>query len=335
MLKKMINSARIDLIIIPVDPLLIKSGQATVGGVDMSFVRTYHHKGSEEPFIPGSSLKGMIRSYAEKICRSLRDDPVPVCLPYLGPKSKPGNGEGRQFSCGLSFEKYKTDYANALLSSRDVYRLSCPACRLFGSHNFIGRLATSDAYLTEDFRSMGKPVFEIRDGVAIDRLTGGTAGGAKYDLEVLTRGEFCTTLDITNFELWQMGLVSLVLRDMEEGLVRIGFGKSRGLGRFKAVITGFKISYYHRDPRALSGLYSLCSEKERLQYGFFKESEKDAFALPPGDLRGLRYEHDLKDAWKDAFEPAVKELVRFVDAVRWPNELETFLRGGTHAVSPN
>ena len=83
MLKKMINSALIDMEIIPIDPLLIKSGQATVGGVDMAFVRTYRFGGKDEPFIPGSSIKGMIRSYAEKICRSLRDDPVPVCLPYV------------------------------------------------------------------------------------------------------------------------------------------------------------------------------------------------------------------------------------------------------------
>lgn len=106
MLKKMINSAQIDFDIIPIDPLLIKSGQATVGGVDMSFVRTYRFGEKEEPFIPGSSLKGMIRSYAEKICRSLRDDPVPVCLPYLEP-GKEQHGEHRQASCGLCFEKYK------------------------------------------------------------------------------------------------------------------------------------------------------------------------------------------------------------------------------------
>lgn len=89
MLKKMINSARIELDIIPIDPLLIRSGQATVGGVDMAFVRTLRSGDENEPFIPGSSLKGMIRSYAEKICRSLRDSPVPVCLPYLNPRDRP------------------------------------------------------------------------------------------------------------------------------------------------------------------------------------------------------------------------------------------------------
>jgi len=331
MLKKMINNAQIDLDIIPIDPLLIKSGQSTVSGTDMTFVRTYHHDGEEEPFIPGSSLKGMIRSYAEKICRSLRDDPVPVCLPYLDPKNKHGVGEERQFSCGLQFEKFKEK--KPIIPSTDIYRFSCPACRLFGSHDFVGRFATADAYISDNFRSQDRPVFEIRDGVAIDRLTGGTA--AKYDFEVLTRGEFSTSLNIRNFELWQMGLVALVLRDMEEGLIRIGFGKSRGLGRFKIKITAFKITYYHRNVSNLSGIYALATERERNQYGFFLESGEGSFSLSNAKPNGLRYEYELKDIWKEAFEPSVKDFVRFIEEVKWPDELETYLKGGGNVISPS
>ena len=333
MLKKIINSARIEMDIIPIDPLLIKSGQASVSGVDMAFVRTYRSGEKDEPFIPGSSLKGVIRSYAEKICRSLKDDPVPVCLPYLKPKGKAEKGEERQYSCGLLFEKFKKDKKLETVPTPDVYRLSCPACRLFGSHCFIGRLATSDAYLTKSFKAQELPIFEIRNQIAIDRITGGTVGGAKYDLEVLTRGEFTTSLDIRNFERWQLGLVALVLRDMEEGLVRIGFGKSRGLGRFKAKITRFGITYYHRKPDTLSGLQALCSEKDCQQYGFFEESKENAFELPQAGPNGLRNEYDLTDSWKTALTPAVNDLIRYIETVSWPTDLEKYLEGGGHAVS--
>lgn len=331
MLKKIINNARIEMDIIPIDPLLIKSGQASVSGVDMAFVRTYRSGEKDEPFIPGSSLKGVIRSYAEKICRSLKDDPVPVCLPYLKPKGKAEKGEERQYSCGLLFEKFKKDKKLETVPTPDVYRLSCPACRLFGSHCFIGRLATSDAYLTESFKAQGRPVFEIRDSVAIDRITGGVANGP-FDLEVLTRGEFGTSLDIRNFERWQLGMIALVLRDMEEGLVRIGFGKSRGLGRFKARITHFGITYYHRKPDTLSGLYSLCSD-DRQQYGLFKESKENAFVLPQAEPNGLRNEYDLTDSWKTALAPAVNDLIGYIETVSWPTDLEKYLEGGGHAVS--
>ena len=332
MLKKIINSARIEMEIIPIDPLLIKSGQAGVSGVNMAFVRTYRSGEKDEPFIPGSSLKGMIRSYAEKICRSLKDSPVPVCLPYLDPKGRAEKGEVRQYSCGLLFEKFKKDKKIETVPTSDVYRLSCPACRLFGSHCFIGRFATSDAYLTETFKAQGLPVFEIRDGVAIDRITGGVANGP-FDLEVLTRGEFSTSLDIRNFERWQLGLIALVLRDMEEGLVRIGFGKSRGLGRFKAGITRFGITYYNRTPATLSGLHALCSENDRKQYGLFEEFKENAFVLPQAEPNGLRNEYDLTDSWKTDLAPAVNDLIRYIETVSWPTDLENYLKGGGHAVS--
>ncbi len=324
MLKKMINSAQIDFEIIPVDPLLIKSGQATVGGVDMSFVRTYRFGEKEEPFIPGSSLKGMIRSYSEKICRSLRDDPVPVCLPYLKP-GKEQNGERRQASCGLSFERYKKDHEVKTIPSPEIYSLSCPVCRLFGSHGFIGRLSFSDAYLTGDYKK--SHLLEIRDGVAIDRLTGGAASGAKYDLEVLTRGEFGTTLDIRNFERWQLGLIALVLRDMEQGLVRVGFGKSRGLGKFRAKITNFKIAYYNRKVSHLSGLSELCSEEENDDYGFSAETG-DKSPLPESEPNGLRHEHTITETWKEVLTPGVNDLVKFIETTDWPEPLERFLERG-------
>ncbi|MDA3898206.1 MAG: CRISPR-associated RAMP protein Csx7 [Desulfobacteraceae bacterium] len=325
MLKKMINNARIDIEIHPKDPMLIKSGLAAVGGVDMAFVRTYREDGKEEPFIPGSSIKGMFRSYAEKICRSLQlqDKPVPVCLPYLDPKDEK-DGEKRQASCGLRFEK---DKKKETIPSTDLYNLSCPACRLFGSNVFIGRFATSDAYITDEFRQNGQPVFEIRDGVAIDRLTGGAARGAKYNLEVLTRGEFSTTLEIRNFERWQLGLIGLVLRDMEQGLVRAGFGKSRGLGSFNAKIINFQLAYYNQSPKELSGLSRLVSEKEASDYGFFEETDEKGPLLPDLQKEGLRSIYNLTDTWKETLKPAVNDLVKYIETVKWPKNIEDFIAG--------
>lgn len=323
MLKKMINNARIEMEIIPIDPLLIKSGQATVGGVDMSFVRTYRFGEKEEPYIPGSSLKGVIRSYAEKICRSLKDDPVPVCLPYVTP-GKEATGEERQASCGLRLEEFKKHFKKDLVPSSTVYRLSCPICRLFGSHGFIGRCATSDAYLTDKSKKAGAHSLEIRDGVAIDRFTGGAAKGAKYDLEVLTRGDFSTTIEVRNFERWQLGLLGLVFRDMEEGLVRIGFGKSRGLGRIKVNITKFQITSYYGQLAGFSGMAEGCSDKECSDYGFFPETHGKETELPEPVQNGLRQEYDLTGNWKEILEPALADLIQMIDGSTWPTPMEEF-----------
>ncbi len=320
MLKKMMNSARIKMKINPVDPLLIKSGQANVGGVDMAFVRTYKYGEKEEPFIPGSSMKGMIRSYAEKICRSLRDKPVPVCLPYVD-VGKEDRHEKDQASCGLRISAYKKKKP---IPSPKIYSLSCPVCRLFGSHEFIGRCSASDAYLTADANKPGGHVLEIRDGVAIDRFTGGAAKGAKYDLEVLTKGEFETVLDVRNFERWQMGLLGLVIRDMEEGLVRLGFGKSRGLGRFQAQITEFHLGYYAKPAEHFTGIAGICTPEECSAYGFFAETQQQN-PLPQPKKNGLRYEYDITANWKTVLEPAVADLVGMIGNLAWPKNIDQFL----------
>ncbi|KPA14379.1 CRISPR-associated protein [Candidatus Magnetomorum sp. HK-1] len=322
MLKRLINAAQIDIDIIPIDPLLIKSGQATVGGVDMSFVRTWHTGKGEEPFIPGSSLKGMIRAYAEKICRSLKDKPVPVCLPYVKPGAE-DKGEFGQASCGLRFDKYQKN--NSAIPSYDIYKHSCPVCRLFGSHVFIGRLATSDAYLTETFKNSEKAVLEIRDGVAIDRITGGSKGGAKYDLEVLTRGEFGTSINIRNFERWQMGLIGLILRDMVQGQLRLGFGKSRGLGRFRVNITSFILSYYNKNITDFKGISAIC-EDEQMSYGFFKENTSETANLGNCHRNGLRYDYDITSQWEDILEPGVSDFTSFIKTNNWPNTIENYLK---------
>lgn len=327
MLKRMINHAVVEFTLTPVDPLLIKSGQATVGGVDMAFVRTYRRGNEEpEPFIPGSSLKGVVRSYAEMICRSLRETPVPVCLPYLEP-GKESDREQNQASCGLRFDGYKDRLNQKTVSTSKIYSLSCPACRTFGSHAFIGRLATSDAYLTDAFRQSGKAVVEVRDGVAIDRLTGGPAGGAKYDLEVLTRGEFGARIEIRNFERWQLGLLGLVLRDMAEELVRIGLGKSRGLGRIRADVTKFTVTSYARKLAGLTGLAGVCTAEETEAYGFAPEPGGE-MALPEPQLAGLRYTYDLTETWRDALEPAVTDLTTYIQNVSWPSDIQQYTGEG-------
>jgi CRISPR-associated RAMP protein (TIGR02581 family) len=323
MLKRLINHACIDFDIIPMDPLLVKSSQAAVSGANMAFVRIKRQQGKDEPFIPGSSLKGVIRSYAEKICRSLKEEPVPVCLPYEEPNE---GGTNLQAACGLRFEKYKKNNKAKSPTSTQIYQLSCPVCRLFGTHVLRGRLSTSDAYLTDAYQQ--SYVLETRDGVAIDRLTGGAAPKAKYDLEVLTRGEFTTTLEIRNFERWQLGLLGLVMHDMEQGLLRLGFGKSRGLGRFKIEISKFSITYYGRKVEYFTGLSTLCTSSEKNEYGFFEENKENNYPLTNAGKTtfGLRQEFDITGTWKECIEPGVKDLTDYLATLEWPGNLDDYMR---------
>jgi CRISPR-associated RAMP protein (TIGR02581 family) len=237
MLKKIVNEARFTLRITTTGPILIRSGHASISGPDMTPVLTYRN-GRQEVFLPGSSLKGVFRSHLEKIICSLKSQVV--CYPFSGVEEKEADLKQRRRdyrdSCGATFEKEKksTKDAKRLEEWTDlIYAESCPACRLFGSTGFIGRVSIGDAHL------VSTEIKELRDGVGIDRLTGGASHGAKFELEVVSTGvAFETDVYLRNFEIWQLGMLFIVLQDLEDGLIRIGSGRSRGLGGVTAQLAG-------------------------------------------------------------------------------------------------
>jgi CRISPR-associated RAMP protein (TIGR02581 family) len=236
MLKKLVNEAFFTLRITTTGPLLVKSGHASISGPDMTPVLTWRD-GRQEVFLPGSSLKGVFRSHIEKIVCGLKSRVV--CYPFEGNDDRQAGLDQRQRdyldSCGGWFNKFAKDSDNnrRTLEERTdlVYAASCPTCRLFGSTGFIGRVAIGDAYLASD------EIKEQRDGVGIDRLTGGASHGARFELEVVSTGvTFETDIHLRNFEIWQLGMLLVILQDMEDELIHIGSGRSRGLGKVSAII---------------------------------------------------------------------------------------------------
>lgn len=236
MLKALVNDARLRLEITTKGPLLIKTGYATVIGADMAPVLTYRHDGQQEVYLPGSSLKGVFRSHIEKVVNSIQ--PQVACDPLSRPNARDTRDDRHLYrvSCGTRF--------NDKTPQHEVYAESCPVCRLFGSTSFGSRIAIEDAYLPAG--SGGREsLIEHRDGIGIDRLTGGTSPGAKFDLEAVTaETTFTTTLHLRNFEIWQLGMLFVFIQDMEDELIRLGSGRSRGLGKVKASISELEEGQY-------------------------------------------------------------------------------------------
>ena len=232
MFRESLNLMTLVLTLKPDGPVLIKSGREAGADptlVDMNFVRT-HRPGFEKPtvFLPGSSLKGTLRSYAERVLRTLLGEgPGRCCNPFDLNERSPA------CFCGKRLEN-EPDTAKR-------YRKSCPACRIFGNTVLGGRLAITDAY-PPDGALRETNTTEQRDGVAIDRILGSVAHGP-FTLEVVTQGAFQATLTLENFELWQVGLLAIALRDLGTGLCPIGFGKTRGLGRMKVTLEHLEVAY--------------------------------------------------------------------------------------------
>lgn len=171
------------------------------------------------PVIPGSSVKGVVRSYFESVLRGIGAE----CCDVLDNKE-----------CCTEKKEYKKQ-AKALEGNKAkaelAYSCSCDACRLFGGREFAGKIHIKDSYL------IGIPSFEYRDGVAIDRKTGAAKGNFKYDFEVVSKdSEFDFMMTAENLDEKQKKYFDFVVKTLESGELSVGGKTSRGLGGFKVVI---------------------------------------------------------------------------------------------------
>jgi CRISPR/Cas system CSM-associated protein Csm3 (group 7 of RAMP superfamily) len=123
-----------------------------------------------------------------------------------------------------------------------------------------------------------KPLLERRYGVAIDRITGAVAQGP-FELEVLTDALFCGQIGLRNFTIGQFGLLAAALLDMGEGLVPVGYGKSRGLGRIEIEFGAITFRAL-RDPGGrLLGVGVLATDTDRASYNL-PAQETDWLDMP-------------------------------------------------------
>ncbi|MGI6226216.1 MAG: RAMP superfamily CRISPR-associated protein [Peptococcales bacterium] len=174
-------------------------------------------------FLSGSSIRGVIRSQAERIIRSLANyldqDKIwdAACDPLCEDKDSPAQ------SCG-----------NKKDGARD-----CLACKLFGSKEKGSRLKIADAL------EIKRESIYIQDFLAVDRFTGGGCDTKKFDSVVTYKPIYNFELILQEPELWEIGLLLLVINDINDGLISFGSGASKGFG--KAKITSGKITVMSED----------------------------------------------------------------------------------------
>lgn len=151
-----------------------------IGGIDKNVVR---NPLTGEPYIPGSSLKGKLRSITEKIVKDAQNNPLLA--------KRPGGDKGKKV-----WRHECNDYNDAK---------NCKLCRIFGStgqgaqDNFPGALLVRDGTLSnrDELMQNGLPVTEIKMENAIDRLTAAAhprtfervPAGAEFEFELIYRVE--------------------------------------------------------------------------------------------------------------------------------------------------
>ena len=305
MLRKWICQADVTIEIEPVDPILVKSGYATLDEADMVPVRTFRD-GESVYYLPGSSLKGVLRSHFERIARTLR--PGSVCLPYFDPKRDdiliPVDEEKESFGCAYRSRNGGKDAAST------AYADSCAACRLFGSLKFAGRFSIGDAYPAAGNRP---PTGELRHGVGIDRFTGGAVPRVLFNLKAVVGGRFEAHVRLTNFELWQLAGLNLLLADLRDEMIAVGSGRSRGMGRIRADVSAFRLSYLRTGQSlpSLAGMGQLATPAEQEAYALHDWTPAEPVALPEPEARGLRREY-LLDDWSSQLQSLTPAFEAFL-----------------------
>ena len=196
-------------------------------GADLPVVRD----AEGAPYIPGSSFKGVLRSYVESILRSFTDCKHIVCNPVdkegqcINKDDMQNLKKAREAGLKIPQERHKwTDQG----FSKKILKDTCWVCKLFGSSWYASKLQIRDLYVPKN-QWFGQ--FQQRDGVAIDRDTETAVSGHLYDFEVVPAGTpFAFQAIVDNATDWQLGMLYMGLSAYEKGDLTIGGAGSRGLG---------------------------------------------------------------------------------------------------------
>lgn len=178
------------------------------------------------PFIPGSSLKGVLRSRTEALVRGYAagQGARSCCLQRVAclitsDRELCVTADDKK---GLIDLKLPDDeYTNKILAQ------TCLACRVFGSPWYAAKFRVADLALLPECEVQS----EVRNGVAIDRDTGTSSDGQLYQLEVAPRGSrFILRIGIDNPSDEELGIGLIALELLRGGDITVGGGASRGLG---------------------------------------------------------------------------------------------------------
>jgi CRISPR-associated RAMP protein (TIGR02581 family) len=260
--------------------LRIGAGRDTdVTGNDLPVMRD----ASGRPFIPGSSLKGVLRAYLEAVLRGLHDDPQVqrqrlACMVLQNEQRCIPSEQMQQWRDDLLPDQPQ------VLAQR-VAQHSCMACQTFGSTWLASHIAIRDLLVLP---ALWFGQFEIRQGVSLDRDTDTAGQGLLYSFETVPPGtRFALEIDADNLLDWQKGLFWLGVQPLLRGDLSLGGARSRGLGQVELV--GDAWSVWERDPDdRLGSLRALLAEEQ-----FVRE-------LPD----------DQTDRWREAFLSHAEEVLR-------------------------
>jgi CRISPR-associated RAMP protein (TIGR02581 family) len=192
--------------LIALTPISIRAGKTIqIGGSDNPVVRYADGR----PYIPASSLKGILRAEAERFARAIGEFVCDIMNP---------NGENGEL-------KRKDE-------EKDKYK-PCIICKIFGGPTVASHLIIEDALPVDGWR------IDRIMRVSINRYTGGQHLGRLFDVEYICPGtKFSWNIRIENLDIFddtpEAKILKYLFKKLSSGDLYVGGYKSVGFGRIKA-----------------------------------------------------------------------------------------------------
>ena len=191
-------------------------------GMDAPFITVDGNSKNKNFYIPGSSFRGYLSTKLERLLakengfkfvdretkEELNEADVKLIFGYTNLQKEDSSVKERVLK-KLSYNRENKD------DKEENY------------YSMAGRIHISDMLINTDVDSIK------RDGIKIDRETGATETGAKFDYNVIPLGAyFKFEMELDNVEGYQLDLIKLALKDiLDEDL--FGGKLSRGIGKCK------------------------------------------------------------------------------------------------------
>jgi CRISPR-associated RAMP protein (TIGR02581 family) len=188
-----------------------------------------------QPFIPGSSFKGALRSTVEKLVPGLpAETGLYTCgLLELSDQERERLKNSIPKPCSTQRQKEITAlHRQHPAQEKEILDQAladlCSTCKLFGSPYIASRINVADlSLLNPQWVSM----IQRRDGITIDRDSEKARDHLRYDFEVVPASTvFKLQITLENVTRQDLQLVSIGLSEFIHGFGSIGGKRSRGLG---------------------------------------------------------------------------------------------------------
>ncbi len=244
----------------PVQSLMVKAGFEGIGVDTLPLTSGVEDK-KVSLVLPGSSIKGALRTQAERIMRTLlqssaKDLVFPEQISNITLidelfGAKAGNNDDTK---GLAALAVDDCYAEKSFDQEDWKNVTIGKTTENGDDvsyekqelwKALRKLDGADIGVVEEVKKDTKN-FKIAHHNAIDRFTGGAADSALYSVLVpnkISWNEINLSLDFSRLEGKEkqcLMLLLLVLRDLAENRLPLGFATNRGMGEIKVKSFGLK-----------------------------------------------------------------------------------------------